>query len=1337
MRYVKSAVILLIIVLTKSTLSTAQPPENPPPQQEYTPPVTVAVITFQTLPEEMKDNQWLGAGISEDLSDRLKAAEFESLSIFERRDSTKITRKIGGLQGSIAPDNSSQIVNLKRDFKSKGVDYLVLGSIQSPGKWDNPEAAFILNAKIVSVKREPDSGEITEAINMSGTFGSGGARLFAAQAELSAKVAKALGVNTDDFKGSPLSRGNTSNIQAFKSYSEAMMAFDAEDYETAKRSFFKAYQVAAGSYHAALLMFEKSDELRIEMIEAEGHGVDIATEIEEGDRLLEELEKKQVQHLTTIKFVRAQRAVWKQKRYLTAGNKIKADEQGGKAIDFLSAFNALNDSLSWRITNVKDFLLSDDTVFVNTYRGIAYQPEHSTLLALHQKTKKELWRFETPKGIQRMELSGDILFVDTYTGKSYQNPDSSTLIARDKNTGKELWRFEIQGGIKGFKLFDDLLFIETFTGFFYEPKTSGIIALEQKSGRELWRFAMKEKIDHLEMHGKTLFVEIFIGEERSPDFSVLIALQKATGKELWRFEPGCAIHYFRPADQAIFVKTFIGEDFGIQKRSSLISLSAESGEEFWRLDTNRGMAHFHRKDGIIYVEQFTGNSTEPDDSAIVALDENTGKELWRFEPDSRIFDFELSQGFVFVDTFIGDDWLNPEKTTLHALNIETGELLWEFEKKENIWNVKRIGESIFIMNEGVSVLDAQTGRLTGSYPNSHWIQDFQVIDNVLYYPSENEFFIFDLKTGMMQDRMEIRGSIDRFEVRDDGVFLLSSDLYRLPRFSVAGAVEDTTAMLVQAEAEMQLGNHEKARETLLEIVGLKQGLAAAWQLLFQTCTDMGDMSCMNTAFLNIHLRASTIPEYGHMKDFWMRHTPFIDIGDEFHKIQAEADNPQVFRVNKNKVAAFYDVRKGKEQWRTELPGKIYSYEQSGDVVYVETEMVRPGHHNLTHFVALDVETGTELWRFSTDGGIKKFTLSDQIAFLHIYIGGWAMPDQSIIAALDIKTGRELWQFKVDGGIEAFELSAGVLFADTLIGENSSEPTFSTLEAINMRTGKELWRLQIEGGIDGFALSKDKVFANTFRGDRYRPDEARVLALDVKTGRELWRVNVIDGTFLDSVVFDDTLLLEVKYGDHASWAIVAIDKEKGGVLWQFETAGSIHEYLMSDDTLFVATFTGLSTIPESNRFINLDMKTGEERWAFESLGGMNRAMLSGDDVFVQLYSGEWCNPSDASLVILDQKTGNGRLRYDTVGGINNFNVSGDTIIINTYEGTSYSPESSSLTALDIKTGEKLWNYNFGKADIEFFLRPPARALINLNYHSAGLFSLLMDTDKAMSIFNSRN
>ena len=104
---------------------------------------SVAVFTFDNLTGDSSNN-WIGVGFGETMTNKLN--NVQALRMQSRRQLNDVLLTRGLDQRKISDKNADEIGKLL------GVDYLLVGSVQSAADISQPEAELLVNARIIDAR---------------------------------------------------------------------------------------------------------------------------------------------------------------------------------------------------------------------------------------------------------------------------------------------------------------------------------------------------------------------------------------------------------------------------------------------------------------------------------------------------------------------------------------------------------------------------------------------------------------------------------------------------------------------------------------------------------------------------------------------------------------------------------------------------------------------------------------------------------------------------------------------------------------------------------------------------------------------------------------------------------------------------------------------------------------------------------------------------------------------------------------------------------------------------------------------------------------------------------
>jgi outer membrane protein assembly factor BamB len=203
--------------------------------------------------------------------------------------------------------------------------------------------------------------------------------------------------------------------------------------------------------------------------------------------------------------------------------------------------------------------------------------------------------------------------------------------------------------------------------------------------------------------------------------------------------------------------------------------------------------------------------------------------------------------------------------------------------------------------------------------------------------------------------------------------------------------------------------------------------------------------------------------------------------------------------------------------------------------------------------AVAATTGRELWRapIETNGQTSVF---EPVTDGAVVVAGYTIftaPNTGGVVAVDAATGKERWRFKypapADRSLSAYWAGGPVLTKDLAIASSGDGQVW----ALDLQNGVLRWTLPaLTGPIDGIitttnrevrslAVEQGRLIVGSLTG--------YLVAYDIATQREVWR---LENGRLGSIGFDDfTSGNGVVYVPYASGFLIAVEVERGAVLWQ--------------------------------------------------------------------------------------------------------------------------------------------------------------------------------------------
>lgn len=202
----------------------------------------------------------------------------------------------------------------------------------------------------------------------------------------------------------------------------------------------------------------------------------------------------------------------------------------------------------------------------------------------------------------------------------------------------------------------------------------------------------------------------------------------------------------------------------------------------------------------------------------------------------------------------------------------------------------------------------------------------------------------------------------------------------------------------------------------------------------------------------------------------------------------------------------YDIRTGKESWRTRLGGKMSSDVHvaavDGNRIYAIADLVDgEADKQLNNIVAVDIRTRKLLWSEQRDAGTEEYVELNVGGGCIAYTHGSLDDSKYNLTVRDAKGGHQLWNRKIADDEVKPTVFGGLIY---LGGPNE-------LRAVDLKTGHDRWALPAKGR-RGFRRP------SVLGGVLYVMDyDGGVWAADPKTGEKHWMEDLGDRPFGDQMV----------------------------------------------------------------------------------------------------------------------------------------------------------------------------------------------------------------------------
>lgn len=228
-----------------------------------------------------------------------------------------------------------------------------------------------------------------------------------------------------------------------------------------------------------------------------------------------------------------------------------------------------------------------------------------------------------------------------------------------------------------------------------------------------------------------------------------------------------------------------------------------------------------------------------------------------------------------------------------------------------------------------------------------------------------------------------------------------------------------------------------------------------------------------------------------------------------------------------------------------------------------------------HLYAIDADSGELQWDFSTGHSIWA---QPEYTEGFVYV---ASLDNSVYA-LEPQSGELKWQTTLDGSVAGHPV-----LADDLL----YVPSFDRqLHALDATSGEEIWTADATNWVWGSpAVGNGTVYFGDIDGNIY--------AVSAQTGEQQWTA-MAGGAIQSALLYDDGVLYVTSgqtegEADERRGQVMALDAERGEVLWQSETAVPVFSApVLADDSLVIVFLDG-----QSSTLNVYDREDGTLTWEF--------------------------------------------------------------------------------------------------------------------------------------------
>lgn len=302
---------------------------------------------------------------------------------------------------------------------------------------------------------------------------------------------------------------------------------------------------------------------------------------------------------------------------------------------------------------------------------------------------------------------GNLVFIDV----------QNSIRAYEVESGRQAWSTPVRT-----VLVPESRNLAVSAGLVLVADPTGVIALDALTGNYRWKVSPDDSI--IQSFGAADKDSYYVGTRGQN----VHALTLPTGTVAW------STHLSGPdwvkanvigvavSGDTVYASGIIRRTAGIVPRDIFIAaLDRHSGRELWRYETNYGGDH------VLYAAPLITPDLVivPDERerVVFALDRWTGTRRWGVYTDSL-------WGGPGPIPFVRDGvmYFGSSDQYIYAVSLATGTLIWKTRTVASIRHVVACGDYVFGDNQGIEILDRQTGRKLREvvaspkdFPSSHFI----------------------------------------------------------------------------------------------------------------------------------------------------------------------------------------------------------------------------------------------------------------------------------------------------------------------------------------------------------------------------------------------------------------------------------------------------------------------------------------------------------------------------------------------------------------------------------------------------------------------------------------
>jgi outer membrane protein assembly factor BamB len=320
------------------------------------------------------------------------------------------------------------------------------------------------------------------------------------------------------------------------------------------------------------------------------------------------------------------------------------------------------------------------------------------------------------------------------------------------------------------------------------------------------------------------------------------------------------------------------------------------------------------------------------------------------------------------------------------------------------------------------------------------------------------------------------------------------------------------------------------------------------------------------------------------------------------------------------------VGDGSVRWKANVGGEPHVISVQDGVVYGDIDQNNGGHITRGPIFALDASSGAIKWRSAISGsfyGLVNNTI-------------YATTTDNLLYALKVADGSVIWQFPMNSPFGGLQVGQGQVYL--LVAPRANGTPRVVMYVLNAATGALLWRYPTDPkDVENMSLvgAQNGAIYLVSSQQQNLASMPLALALNMRDGSVLWQYKASNpATSFTSLAMDNDAL----YLGTDSGTMVALDAQKGSLLWQTNVTHTMMNIDLLDNGVMYLTISG-------EGMTALKVKTGAVLWRDKSADYVS--ISSARDAVLYGFSLSSAFTPTSHNYILALKASNGALlwRYD--------------------------------------------------------------------------------------------